>query len=180
MENVSSATLLQSWGLSCPQRRPAVTAWGKVCKRKDNTEQPFLFTPSHPSNQCPPGQELHHNVSVPQDLTNIFLNLHLSNSPKAMNVTLQLIWVNLLPPHFAKQHIFLNWSIVKEGFSQWMSFQPAISFLGLLPYTADMGISGESFLEPLLGPLIQFTDAWLQKLHQHRQLELNLYWCKRS
>lgn len=35
-----------------------------------------------------------------------------------------------------------------------MTFQPAISFLGLLPYTADMGISKESFLEPVLGPLI--------------------------
>jgi len=39
------------------------------------------------------------------------------------------------------------------------SFQPAISFLGLLPNTADTGTNRESFLEPLLGPLTSFTDA---------------------
>lgn len=43
-ENLSSATLLQPWGLSWPQQRPAGTVWEKVCRRKHkNSPSPALL-----------------------------------------------------------------------------------------------------------------------------------------
>lgn len=109
---------------------PSSACLGKVCERKGSTALPLHTFPFQQSVSSWPW--LHHKVPVLHDLTNTF---KITWQSKAMNVTLQFIGVNLLPPRFA---------------SEWV----LISFLGFLPCTAAMAISKESFLEPLLGPLI--------------------------